>query len=375
MKRIKNLAACLLAILLPCTLPINAQTSEVKDLEAIDLKLDLAQTKLELLDSRIRLWEEKPAALELKLHDLEEQMGQLAVTPEQFNEKYLLMDSLLAEQQWMMTENRVLLERINEHWEQGSTSVGGGSEPAILPGTISGPDSSGVYDLASISGDDPGPGSLSGATANPEPDVTPPRYVISIYPIRIFEGTIQLSVERVLNKGNAIEVSGMATYAAREGVANYYLANQSLDYFNAALDAYVPYESENISGFGASVGWRNYLLPRTKPRFSAPRGAYAAPTLMYRRLILSGFDYVTDEVTGETERIEVQQNLNVFTMGVLAGWQFILWNSLSADLYVGGIVRLAKYDGDAAFTKYKQVKNIDFSGVMPTFGVKIGIVK
>jgi hypothetical protein len=199
--------------------------------------------------------------------------------------------------------------------------------------------------------------------------------VISIYPIRIFEGTMQLSLEWVLNRGNAIELSAMATYAAKEGVANYYVSNQRLDYYNAALDSYVPYESENISGFGTSLAWRNYLLPRTKSRYSAPRGAYAAPTIMYRRLRLTGFDYVFDEETGNTEQVEVEQNLNIFTGGVMAGWQFILWNAVSADVYVGGVIRLSKYDGDSNFTKYKQVRNIDFSGVMPTFGLKIGIVK
>jgi hypothetical protein len=307
------------------------------------------------------------------MHELDKQIGKLAFSPEQFNEKYLMLDSLMSEQQIMMAENRELMDRINENRDLLTPT--GGSEPLPAPGFNSGSDSSLVLHSAILPGDHPGRGRSPVPAEIPEPFVTPPRYVISIYPVRIFEGTIQLSMERVLNQGNAIEVSAMATYAAREGVANYYLANQSLDYYNAALDAYVPYESENISGFGAMVGWRNYLLPRTKPRFSAPRGAYAAPSLMYRRLILSGFDYETDEETGETERVEVQQYLNVFTMGVMAGWQFILWNSLSADLFVGGIVRLAKYDGDANFTKYKQVRNIDFSGVMPTFGVKIGIVK
>lgn len=205
--------------------------------------------------------------------------------------------------------------------------------------------------------------------------IPPNKYVISIHPIRIFEGTMQLSVERVLNRGNAIELSAMATVATREGLANYYLSNQKLEYYNAAMDSYVPYESENISGFGTALAWRNYLLPRTKPHYSAPRGAYAAPTVMYRRLTLSGFDYVLNEETGINERVEVEQYLNVFTGGIMAGWQFVLWNAVTADVYVGGIVRLSKYDGDAHFTKYKQVQNIDFSGVMPTFGLKIGIVK
>jgi len=75
------------------------------------------------------------------------------------------------------------------------------------------------------------------------------------------------------------------------------------------------------------------------------------------------------------EIIEVTQKLNVLSAGFYTGWQFVLWKAITADVYVGGVLRLSKYDGEAGFTKYSQLRNIDFSGVMPTFGVKIGIVK
>jgi len=343
MKRIQTIAVCLLATLLN-VLPVNAQLINEGDVNAIDLKLDLAETKLELLDSKIRLWEDKPAALELQLTDIEEQIGQLKFSPEQFNEKFLLLDSMLLVQHEMMEGQQALMESIRER-------------PELIPPSP-----------------EENPSAASFGISQPK-DIPPSKYVVSIYPIRIFEGTMQLSLEWVLNRGNAIEISAMTTYAAKEGVANYYVSNQRLEYYNADLDSYVPYDSENISGFGTSLAWRNYLLPRTKSQYAAPRGAYAAPTIMYRRLRLSGFDYVYDEDTGTNEQVEVEQYLNIFTGGVMAGWQFVLWNAVSADVYVGGVIRLSKYDGDSNFTKYKQVRNIDFSGVMPTFGLKIGIVK
>jgi hypothetical protein len=355
MKRIQTIAACLTAAMLN-VLPVNAQLINERDVNAIDLKLDLAETKLELLDSKIRLWEEKPAALEMQLMEIEEQVRQLSFSPEQFNEKFLLLDSMLLVQQRVMTDQQALIEIISQRGDLGSPSP--------------------EEDPSSVDQSLPEKYRSEGSYGAPQPnDIPPGKYVVSIYPIRIFEGTMQLSLEWVMNRGNAIELSAMATYAAKEGVANYYVSNQKLDYYNAALDSYVPYESENISGFGTSLAWRNYLLPRTISRYSAPRGAYAAPTIMYRRLRLTGFDYVFDEETGNTEQVEVEQNLNIFTGGVMAGWQFILWNAVSADVYVGGVIRLSKYDGDSDFTKYKQVRNIDFSGVMPTFGLKIGIVK
>jgi hypothetical protein len=209
-----------------------------------------------------------------------------------------------------------------------------------------------------------------------EPIMIPPdKYVISIYPVRLFEGSLQLSIERVLNRGNSIELSAMATYATKDGLANYYLSNQKLEYYNAAMDEYISYESENISGFGGSLAWRNYLLPRSKPEYSAPRGLYVAPIVMYRRVILSGFDHVYNVEEERTELVEVTQYLNVFSGGFYTGWQFVFWRAITVDVYVGGVLRLSKYDGDKKFTKYKQLQNIDFSGVMPSFGVKIGIVK
>lgn len=354
------LAVCLLITFYPCMTEITAQdvNGQVvnnqpvshQEVSAIDLKLDLAETKLELLDSRIRLWEDKPAALERDLQDLEQQIRQLSFSPEQFNEKFILMDSMLREQRLIMAQQQAIMDRISESGEQAMTL----SDDQAAAGLQRSPDTSYPPELTAVP---------SG------------KYVISIYPIRIFEGTMQLSLEWILNRGNSLEISAMATYAAREGVANYYLSNQKLDYYNASLDSYVPYESENITGYGTALSWRNYLLPRTRPNYVAPKGAYAAPSFMYRRLTLSGFDYVFNEETGVNEQVEVEQYLNIFSGGILAGWQFVLWNALTADIYVGGMVRLSKYDGNSGFTKYKEVSNIDFSGVMPTFGLKIGIVK
>lgn len=201
------------------------------------------------------------------------------------------------------------------------------------------------------------------------------KYVISMLPSKLFEGTMELAVERVINKGNSIELSAMATYASNRGIARYYMSNQRLEYFNAAMSSYLPYSSENITGLGASLSWRNYLLARTKPHYQAPGGVYVAPMLMYRRLALSGFDMVYNEETEVYDQVEVTQDLNVFSGGFLAGWQFVLWKVVTADVYVGGVVRLSKYAGESEFTKYKRTQNIDYSGVMPTVGVKIGIVK
>ena len=338
MSKSKNLSVCLGTLILSGLVPLHAQAAGQDRSEEIDLKMKLVETRLELLDSRIRLWEDKPALLEMKLEDIESRMGELTFSPEEFNEKFLLLDSLIGKQQSLMEAQRALMSSLPETADAGlsGTETGAAAEFVLPP---------------------------------------PEKYVISIYPVHLFEGNLLLSVERILNKGNSIEVSAMATYATRGGLANYYLKNQRLEYYDAALADYVPYESENISGYGASLAWRNYAFPRTRPGYSAPCGLYVAPFTMYRRVVLSGFDQVYNEEEEKFEMVEVRQKLNILSGGFYAGWQFVLWKTITADVYVGGLIRLSKYDGEAKFTRYKQLRNIDYSGVMPGVGLKLGIVK
>jgi hypothetical protein len=67
--------------------------------------------------------------------------------------------------------------------------------------------------------------------------------------------------------------------------------------------------------------------------------------------------------------------LNIFALGANIGWKFTFMKVLYIDIYVGGQIRLAKYDDEENFTRYKSLNNIDFSGVMPTAGLSIGILK
>lgn len=98
MKKLMNLAVCLHTIVLSGFVPMLAQDTDDQRIDVVDLKMNLAETKLELLDSRIRLWEEKPALLDVKLRDIENSIAQLSFSPEQFNEKFHLLDSLLVKQ-------------------------------------------------------------------------------------------------------------------------------------------------------------------------------------------------------------------------------------------------------------------------------------
>ncbi|MBN2347957.1 MAG: hypothetical protein JXJ22_03915 [Bacteroidales bacterium] len=300
----------------------------------LDLKMNLIDTKLQLLDSKISLWELKPAQLELKLAALDKKIAELDFQPAQLNYKFQIMDSLIREQQKITEENR---------------KIDNESDKILFIAPVSN------QDLV--------------------PEIPPAKYVISILPLRLMEGTLHLSVERVINYKNSIELSGMATYATMEGMANYYLRNQELSYYNDALEMYDPYESENLAGYGVALQWKNYLLPRIKGNYNAPSGLYASTNLMFRRIWIAGMDQFYNEEEDLWEDIEITQLLNIYTGAVYIGWQVILWNVMAVDLYAGGVIRLSKYDTEEDFTRYKKWDNIDFSGVMPGGGIKIGIVK
>jgi hypothetical protein len=316
----------------------SAQDPGRQEAELIDLRIDLASSKLEILGSRMKLLEEKPVALERKLAEIENRIAQIEAVPINLQEKYAALDSLEGVQQALLEELKEFRDQLQLMEKQTS------ADPFAVPFSESGAYTSG-------------------------------KYVISMLPVRLFEGTMELAIERVLNKGNALELSAMATYASKKGFARYYLANQKLEYYNADISDYTSYNSENITGFGGSIAWKNYLLARTDVSYSAPGGPYVAPVGMFRRLTLSGFDNIYDEVEETYETVEVIQHLNVYSGGFLAGWQFVFWDVVTADVYLGGMIRLSKYDGETEFTRYKALQNVDFSGVLPTIGIKLGIVK
>ena len=94
---------------------------------------------------------------------------------------------------------------------------------------------------------------------------------------------------------------------------------------------------------------------------------------MYRNLTISGMTYPL--MVDHYEEIEVTQHLNVFAGGVVLGGKFALMKVFSVDVFIGGMMRLSQYRGDSRFTRYKQWNNIDYSGVLPTAGISLGILQ
>jgi hypothetical protein len=323
-----------ISLILIIALSINCVSAKSQDsidnkMKLLDLKMQLIDSKLELLDSKIKMWERKPEELDIKLaeldngfSELDSKMTMLDFDPENFNYKFSLLDSMVKSRKKDIGEQKI----------KGIVSF--------------------RYD-----------------TVRPKLF----KSVISLNPERIFEGTFQLSFEKAINPRNSVDISGLATYATDEGISRRYLLNQTLSYYNDATDTYDPYTSKNIYGFGSIVQWKNYLLASVNPKHRAPVGLYAGPSLMYRRLWINGTEM--KYIEGEFVSREITQKLNVFAGGVIIGTQISFIKTMSLDIYVGGVMRLCIYDNETEFTKYKKWDNIDFSGVLPAAGVKIGILK
>ena len=133
-----------------------------------------------------------------------------------------------------------------------------------------------------------------------------------------------------------------------------------------------------MAGGGLNVQFRDYLLANHPNRQKAPLGLYAAPQLMYRKMVITGHYKEMEEVEpGKYEMVEkkVTQHLNIFAGGVMLGMKLPLFKVLTVDLFAGGNIRLSKYTDEDGFTKYKNWFNFDFSGVSPVAGIAIGILK
>lgn len=289
----------------------------------LDLKLELLDSKLELLDSKIKLWESKPKELDIRLHELDSKIKSMDFEPVVMNSKLQEIDSVV----------KVL------------------QEPEI------------PFEIREQ------------VTYEPEPEFVPQyRSAIMLDPLRLMEGTFHISYERIISDKFSINVSGMATYATEQGISNYYFANQEFSYLDKITNTYSTYEGEVMAGGGLSVQVRNYLLANYNPKQKAPAGLYAAPQLMYRRMWITG-NYMEYEEEEEWVEKEITQHLNVFAGGVILGMKLPVMRVLTVDLFIGGNIRLSKYNDEKGFTRYKDWFNIDFSGVFPTAGIGIGILK
>jgi hypothetical protein len=321
-------AAGIMLLVLSCPF-LSSQDSISRQSQMLDLKLQLLDSKLDLLDTKIKLWEAKPKELDIKLNEIESKVKSMDFDPQMVTKKINEMDSLMK----ITREETVPLEM------QLQSQFIAEEKPVF------------IADYSSA---------------------------IMLDPVRLMEGTFYLSYEKILAPSLSVNIGGMATYSTRQGISNYFFSNQSFAYLDGATNEFRTYEGEVISGGGINIQLRNYLMANHPGRKKAPLGLYAAPQIMYRRIAIKGNHQEHVEVeTGvwEWQQKEITQRLNIYAGGVILGFKLPLFNALAIDIFAGGNIKLSSYTNEESFTKYKNLFNIDFSGVSPVAGIAIGILK
>lgn len=194
---------------------------------------------------------------------------------------------------------------------------------------------------------------------------------ITINPYRIMEGSFHVAYERAIKSNLSLELGLLGTYSSENGIGRMYMAKQDLAYEDITTNQTYSINDKMMMGFGVSLTAKNYLLTAVNSKTEAPIGLYAAPQILFRHNKITGT--YTDWDT--QEEFETNQTLNILRIGALLGGKFTIAKVLCVDIYVGGALRLSKYYADTSFTKYKYYTNIDYSGVLPTAGIKIGVLK
>lgn len=323
MKRIRGpfAFACILLSLMLFPEVLGQQENSI-DQQIIDMKLELLNSQIELFNSRLEVWEAKPEELQKKLTEIDGRIEQLDFDPSYINNRLREIEMFIAENQ---TTPDKRIDKVFRPFRPDT----------LIPQSY--------------------------------------KTALALNPVRLMEGTFHITYEHAITPRLGLGISGLATYATEEGISRYYMGKQSLDYYNETLQSSIPYNNKNISGYGVEVTLKNYLLTDLYKRQRSPVGLYAAPDLLFRRLWLSGMStYIFED---EWIEEEVTRLLNIFAVGGNLGLKFTLVRVIYIDIYAGGLIRLAKYDDEERFTRYKSFGNIDFSGVMPTAGISIGILK
>ena len=178
------------------------------------------------------------------------------------------------------------------------------------------------------------------------------RYIVKNEIPRFFAGTFWTGIEFPLKNKKSIYVSGIATYGSN-------------------------FDSERqLIGYGGEFQYRSYL---GKGDFNTNFPIYMAGQLMYRHIdrYTRTTNYLNDPVTfvSTPEYTEGKDAFNVYYAGLLIGCQVFVNQIFTIDLNFGGGIRLSQIVGEKSFTKYKNISNLDYSGVVPRIGIVIGIIQ
>jgi hypothetical protein len=177
------------------------------------------------------------------------------------------------------------------------------------------------------------------------------KYIVKNDILRFFGGTFWTGVEIPIKNRKSILINGIATYGSTSS------------------------NKENI-GYGGELQFRSYL---GKGSFQTNYPIYLASQFMFRRInsYEQKFTNVLDTKTNDyiSSESEAKSSFNVYYFGVLLGCQVFVNQIFTVDLNFGGGLRLSQVDGQKSFTRYQRITDLDYSGVIPRFGMTIGIIQ
>jgi hypothetical protein len=178
------------------------------------------------------------------------------------------------------------------------------------------------------------------------------RYIIKSEVPRFFAGTFWTGVEYPLQNKKSIYISGIATYGSN-------------------------FDSDRqLIGYGGEFQYRSYL---GKGDFATNYPIYLAGQFMYRHIDRYQLSYtsVMDPITSlyTSSQTETKDAFNVYYAGLLFGCQIFVNQIFTVDMNFGGGLRLSQASGAKSFTKYKNIADLDYSGVIPRIGIVIGFIQ
>lgn len=191
---------------------------------------------------------------------------------------------------------------------------------------------------------------------------------------RLFEGSIELSYEKMIDHKNALDVSLFGTYADENGIGQRYVDDYYYEEYDAQNNHYIYYQADKMLGGGLELKWKRYLLAGKKiNRNSGWKGLYLAPSLMYRGIVYEGTteNYYQEEMYSKNKKFS--NTLHIGKLGFYAGNKFVAADIFVIDMFIGGALRLSQYtDGD--LNDYSNWVDMDYTGILPTAGIKFGVV-
>ncbi len=176
----------------------------------------------------------------------------------------------------------------------------------------------------------------------------PVKNMLRLSPFHFADGTFHLTYERFLGETSSIAISGGVTSRQRW------------------------YQEEPDFGFQEELQFRYYLLPPSNigsngKNFFFFKGLYAGPyvTHRFRQQSVQEWDWVTQQ------NVNVFENVNEFSGGVLLGVQMAFGNVLFVDVFTGGGIK--RSTGASANQQFRTVFSPGFNGVLPKAGLQLGI--